>query len=302
MKNINGGAFAECPALEEIYCKAKTPPTCYTEYISSNAKTMDVFYDSYIEHATLHAPAKSIETYKTTEPWSKFKTFVPIIIPEHTLTYMVDGEVYKTYSIEEEEEIIPEPEPMREGFSFSGWSEIPETMPDHDVTVTGTFIALPKCATPIIRYENGQLSFTCDTEDAEFLSDITDTDIAQRNIATISLTATYNISVYAKAPNHADSDIATATLCWIDAEPTKGGMIDGIANVRAKAVLIQTAGGTINVQGCDDGAQVGVYSINGSQVGTTVSQNGVATVNTTLQPGSVAIIKVGEKSIKVVMK
>jgi hypothetical protein len=77
MKNINGGAFAECPALEEIYCKAKTPPTCYTEYISSNAKTMDVFYDSYIEHATLHAPAKSIETYKTTEPWSKFKTFVP---------------------------------------------------------------------------------------------------------------------------------------------------------------------------------------------------------------------------------
>jgi hypothetical protein len=263
---------------------------------------MDVFYDSYIEHATLHAPAKSIETYKTTEPWSKFKTFVPIIIPEHTLTYMVDGEVYKTYSIEEEEEIIPEPEPMREGFSFSGWSEIPETMPDHDVTVTGTFIALPKCATPIIRYENGQLSFTCDTEDVEFLSDITDTDIAQRNIATISLTATYNISVYAKAPNHADSDIATATLCWIDAEPTKGGMIDGIANVRAKAVLIQTAGGTINVQGCDDGAQVGVYSINGSQVGTTVSQNGVATVNTTLQPGSVAIIKVGEKSIKVVMK
>lgn len=302
MKNINGGAFAECPALEEIYCKAKTPPTCYTEYISSNAKTMDVFYDSYIEHATLHAPAKSLETYKTTEPWSKFKTFVPIIIPEHTLTYMVDGEVYKTYSIEEEEEIIPEPEPMREGFSFSGWSEIPETMPDHDVTVTGTFIALPKCATPIIRYENGQLSFTCDTEDVEFLSDITDTDIAQRNIATISLTATYNISVYAKAPNHADSDIATATLCWIDAEPTKGGMIDGIANVRAKAVLIQTAGGTINVQGCDDGAQVGVYSINGSQVGTTVSQNGVATVNTTLQPGSVAIIKVGEKSIKVVMK
>ena len=302
VQNIQNGAFANCPAIEEIYCKAKTPPTCYTAYNNLYAKTMDVFYDSYIEHATLHVPEKSIETYKTTEPWSKFKTFVPIIIPEHTLTYMVDGEVYKTYSVEEDEEIIPEPEPMREGFSFSGWSEIPETMPAHDVTVTGTFVAVPKCATPIIRYENGQLSFTCETEGAEFISEITDTDVTQHNSATISLTITYNISVYAKAPNHAVSDTAKATLCWIDAEPTKGGMIDGITNVHAKALLIQAAGGAINVQGCNNGEQVGVYSINGSQVGTAVSQNGAATVNTTLQPNSVAIIKVGEKSIKVMMK
>ena len=302
VQNIQNGAFANCPALEEIYCKAKTPPTCYTAYNNLYAKTMDPFYDSYIQYITLHVPEKSIETYKTTEPWSKFKTFVPITIPEHTLTYMVDGEVYKTYSIEEDEEIIAEPEPVREGYLFSGWSEIPETMPAHDVTVTGTFIELPKCATPSIRYENGELSFTCDTEGAEFVSEITDTDVTQHNSATISLTATYNISVYAKAPNHADSDIAKATLCWIDAEPTKGGMIDGITNVHAKAVLIQAAGGSINVQGCDDGEQVGVYSINGSQVGTTVSQNGAATVNTTLQSGSVAIVKVGEKSIKVVMK
>lgn len=302
VQNIQNGAFANCPAIEEIYCKAKTPPTCYTAYNNLYAKTMDVFYDSYIEHVTLHVPERSIETYKTTEPWSKFKTFVPIIIPEHTLTYLVDGEVYKTYSIEEDETIIPEPEPVRDGFAFSGWSEIPETMPAHDVTITGTFVAIPKCATPIIKYENGQLSFTCETEDAEFISEITDTDVTQHNSATISLTTTYNISVYAKAPNHAVSDTAKATLCWIDAEPTKGGMIDGITNVHAKALLLQAAGGVINVQGCDDGEQVGVYSINGSQVGTAVSQNGAATVNTTLQSGSVAIIKVGEKSIKVVVK
>lgn len=175
-------------------------------------------------------------------------------------------------------------------------------MPAHDVIVTGTFIALAKCATPSIRYENGQLFFTCDTEGAEFISEITDTDVAQYNSATISLTATYNISVYAKAPNHAVSDIAKATLCWIDAEPTKEGVIGGINNVRAKAVLIQAVGGAINVQGCDDGERIGVYSINGCQVGTAVSQNGAATVNTTLQPGSVSIIKVGKKSVKIVVK
>jgi hypothetical protein len=37
-------------------------------------------------------------------------------------------------------------------------------------------------------------------------------------------------------------------------------------------------------------------------VGTAISQNGAATVNTTLQSGSIAIIKVGKKSIKVMMK
>ena len=35
--------------------------------------------------------------------------------------------------------ITPETEPTKEGYTFSGWSEIPATMPAHDVTVTGTF-------------------------------------------------------------------------------------------------------------------------------------------------------------------
>ena len=113
---------------------------------------------------------------------------------------------------------------------------------------------------------------------------------------------TYNISVYAAKAGYENSETATATLCWIDQQPKTEGITNGIANIPAQAVLIQAAGGAINVQGCDDGERIGVYSINGSQVGTAVSQNGAATVNTTLQQGSVAIIKVGKKSIKVMMK
>ena len=302
VNNIQNGAFANCPALEDIYCKAKTPPTCYTAYNNLYAKTMDVFYDSYIEHATLYAPAKSIETYKTTEPWSKFKTFVPIIIPEHTLTYMVDGEVYKTYSIEEDEEIIAEPEPVREGFVFSGWSEIPETMPAHDVTVTGTFVAVPKCATPTIKYEKGQLSFTCDTEGAEFVSEIMDADVTQHHSATISLTATYNISVYAQVPNHAPSDIARATLCWIDTEPTKEGMIEGITNVSAKAVLIQSNGNVLTIQGADLGTSINVFDVSGKKVGGAVVDSETTNVKTSLARGQVGIVNICDKSVKVIIK
>jgi hypothetical protein len=35
---------------------------------------------------------------------------------------------------------------------------------------------------------------------------------------------------------------------------------------------------------------------------TTIADKGVAILNTTLQPGSVAIVKIGEKSVKVLIK
>ena len=61
-------------------------------------------------------------------------------INKYKLTYMVDGEEYKTCEIEYGATITAESEPTKEGYTFSGWSEIPETMPAHDVTITGSFI------------------------------------------------------------------------------------------------------------------------------------------------------------------
>ena len=56
-----------------------------------------------------------------------------------TLLYKVDDIDYKSYNIEYGAVITAEPAPTKEGYNFSGWSEIPATMPAHDVTVTGTF-------------------------------------------------------------------------------------------------------------------------------------------------------------------
>lgn len=63
----------------------------------------------------------------------------PIEPASYKLTYIVDGEPYKELMYEYGAAITPEPAPEREGYTFSGWSEIPATMPEHDVTVTGTF-------------------------------------------------------------------------------------------------------------------------------------------------------------------
>lgn len=60
-------------------------------------------------------------------------------INKYILTYMVDGVEYKSYEINYAAAIIPEAEPTKEGYTFSGWSEIPKTMPANDVVITGTF-------------------------------------------------------------------------------------------------------------------------------------------------------------------
>lgn len=58
---------------------------------------------------------------------------------EYLLTYVLDGKVYHTESLAEGEVITPLEEPTKEGYTFSGWSEIPGTMPADNVTITGTF-------------------------------------------------------------------------------------------------------------------------------------------------------------------
>ena len=129
LTNIGESAFFYCRGLKDVYCYAESAP-------KTKSSTFD---SSNIDDATLHVPLGSIDAYKSSYPWYRFKNIVKIAMPEHTLTYMVDGEVYKIYSIEEGTTIVAEPAPAKEGYTFSGWDEIPETMPDHDVTVTGSF-------------------------------------------------------------------------------------------------------------------------------------------------------------------
>ena len=159
-----------------------------------------------------------------------------------------------------------------------------------------------KCEKPTISYENGKLTFSSATDGAVCQYSITDTDIKAGSGNEVQLGVTYNISVYAAKSGYENSETATATLCWIDQQPKTEGITNGIANIPANAVLIQCEGGSIKVQGVDEGTQVNVYGINGTQAGSAISQSGAATINTNLQPGSVAIVKIGQKSVKVVIK
>ena len=65
---IDYRAFAICPELTDVYCYAENVPET----------DEDAFEDSYIEYATLHVPAGSVDAYKAKTPWSGFKEKVAI--------------------------------------------------------------------------------------------------------------------------------------------------------------------------------------------------------------------------------
>ena len=60
-------------------------------------------------------------------------------VNSYSVIYKVDGEVYKTESIAYGTELTAIEAPTKEGHTFGGWSELPETMPAEDVVVSGYF-------------------------------------------------------------------------------------------------------------------------------------------------------------------
>ena len=161
-----------------------------------------------------------------------------------------------------------------------------------------------KCAKPTIGYSNGKLSFHCDTEGVTFRSNITDSDITSYNSNEVQLTVTYHISAYATKSGYEDSETATATLCWIDVEPRTEG-IDGTTStkeIKANAVLIQSNNGMITVSGVDDNSNIVVYSAAGQMIASAKCRGNQASIATNLRNGEVAIVRIGDKSVKIVMR
>ena len=171
----------------------------------------------------------------------------------------------------------------------------------------GTFMILngsvitDKCSTPDISYVNGKIVFSCETDGAEFVSEITDADINKHYDHEVVLTATYNISVYAMATDYENSDVATATLCWIDVEPIDQ-VATGTLEIAAVPVLVKSRDGVITVEGISNNTSVTVYTTDGVLVGSATATNHTATISTSLTPGTVAIVNLGKKSVKIMVR
>ena len=153
-----------------------------------------------------------------------------------------------------------------------------------------------KCATPVVTYAEGKLSFSCDTEGAEFVTNVVAEDAKKYYDAEIELSATYNIEVFVTKANCENSDTVNVVLVWVENGDVNEDT--GVISVPAAPVLVQGNGGVLSVSGVAKGTDVVVYTISGTEVTRSTATNGTATISTGLQSGTIVVVKFGNKSVK----
>ena len=156
--SIAGGAFKDCSSLTNIHLLGETPPS-----VESNT-----FAESQYATLTIYVPQGSLSTYQSSDVWKNFWDIKEFYIDKYFyIRYFVDNVLFETDSIKHGAEIKLLDEPTKEGYTFSGWSEAPETMPANDITVEGTFCVNYYTATFIIDgeiYETSTVEYGAEIE------------------------------------------------------------------------------------------------------------------------------------------
>lgn len=164
-------------------------------------------------------------------------------------------------------------------------------------------IVVEQCAPPTIYYENGVLTFKSETEGARCVATITDDDVKTHYGNTVALGVLYEIQVYATKDGWQDSEVTTATLCWIEATPYAEGehiTID-VKEVKARPVLIQQKDNTLLINGIESGTSVNVYDLAGRRIADTLATEGTTRValGQANHSNQTIIVRMGERSVKV---
>ena len=106
--------------------------------------TDSVAYGSEI--TPIAAPEKEGHTFSG---WSEAPATMPandivingsFSVNYYTLTYIVDGEEYKTEQVAYGDSVVLIDAPVKENYIFSGWSDAPAIVPAEDIIITGSFV------------------------------------------------------------------------------------------------------------------------------------------------------------------
>lgn len=106
--------------------------------------TESIAYGSEI--TLISAPEKEGHTFSG---WSEAPATMPandivingsFSVNYYTLTYIVDGEEYKTEQVAYGDSVVLIDAPVKENYIFSGWSDAPAIVPAEDIIITGSFV------------------------------------------------------------------------------------------------------------------------------------------------------------------
>ena len=130
VESIGEEAFSDCVNMTQLISHAVTPPTCGTQALDDINKW----------NCTLKIPEGTNSAYMAANQWKEF-FFIENLLEGlgYQVTFVVDGETVATDSVKLGSTIdLPEP-PVKEGYTFTGWENVPEIMPANDITINGSF-------------------------------------------------------------------------------------------------------------------------------------------------------------------
>lgn len=81
-----------------------------------------------------------------------------------------------------------------------------------------------------------------------------------------------------------------------------GSITTGVNEIPSHAVLIQNNGGILSINGAIEGKTISVYNLSGQLLGSATATSETTTINTSLSAGETCIVKIGDKSVKVLLR
>ena len=156
-----------------------------------------------------------------------------------------------------------------------------------------------QCATPSVFYGAGKLKFSCETAGAKYHYTVSDKDMATDALSedgNVSLSAAYDISVYATADGYKTSEKAKATLYWVNANLEN---TTNIYQARTRGVVASAHDGIVCISGLDNGEVVKFYAADGKLIDSSSAVDGTASCAVS---ETMVIAKFGDNAIKVAVK
>ncbi|MBR2102252.1 MAG: hypothetical protein IJ928_05815 [Prevotella sp.] len=109
----------------------------------------------------------------------------------------------------------------------------------------------------------------------------------------------YEIIVAGARADNYEISYVNGTLTIVAPEPSTPTLIARVPNSGAQ---LKSSNGEFSVEGLADGTQVAVYTAEGMLVGSEKVADGKVVITTSLMPGTVAIVRMGNKAVKMVVR
>ena len=251
--------------------------------------------------AAIIAPEAPEKEGHTFNGWGEVAAIVPAggltyegsySVNSYTLTYTVDGEVVLTLPVVYGATIPSLKAPEKEGYTFSGWSERPETMPAMDVTIEGSFTELASIFLTINQADNG-----CVTQ-----------HLVQGSSCIFTIMAAEGWTINAVTFNGKDvtslleeGNIFTTPELFEDAvlNISYEKIDDSVESTRANAVKVRGHNGLISISGAAEGEAITIYTLDGTMVANETAAAETTSIEVPTQ--QVYIVKVADKVVKIGM-